>query len=113
MKENKQEVSLLIKQLTKLQINSSYGICLNEENKLLKMKIDELNKQNIELFNEYNITKREEKIYKCYICMKSTSLNNSTSIRGAYLVCNRCTYNEFGNWSATRKWQNEMLKHFG
>lgn len=75
------------------------------------MKIDEtINKQNIELFKRYNITKKEEKIYKCVICKRSTCLDDSSSNKGAYLVCGWCAYDKFRNWNNLRRWQNRMIK---
>lgn len=75
------------------------------------MKIDEvINKQNIELFKRYNLTKTAEKIYKCVICGRSTCLNNSSSIEGTYLVCGWCAYDkEFDGWYEVRQWQNKMI----
>lgn len=76
------------------------------------MKIDKIdkkvNKENIELFKNNHF---EDDIYTCVCCGKKTCLNNSTSIEGAYLVCDRCVDDKFnGSWYDCKDWQNEMIK---
>lgn len=75
------------------------------------MKIDEAtNKQNIELFKRYDLNNPEERIYKCVICGRNTCLDNSSSIKGAYLVCVGCAYGErFHSWYEVWQWQNKMI----
>ena len=76
------------------------------------MNIDEkVNKENVKLFKRYGISHTEDNIYTCVFCGKKTCINCSTSIHGAYVVCNKCVVNYFsGNWHNCMKWQDEMLK---
>ena len=76
------------------------------------MKIDEkVNKENIKLFKKYGFMNDEDNIYICVCCGKKTCLYSSTSIEGAYLVCNSCFYDKFnGYWDGCKEWQEEMLK---
>ena len=76
------------------------------------MKIDEkVNKENIKLFKRYGLNHIEDNIYTCICCGKKTCLNSSTSIEGAYLVCDRCVDDKFnGSWYDCKEWQNEMLE---
>ena len=69
------------------------------------MSIDKkVNKENIELFKKFEVSNEEDNIYTCVCCGKKTCINNSTSIEGAYLVCNNCVYNKFnGYWERCRK----------
>ena len=74
------------------------------------MKVDkQINNQNIKLFKRYGIKNNEEKIYTCVCCGRKTSINDSGSIRGAYLVCGRCAYDKFDGWYGLRKWQRKMI----
>lgn len=76
------------------------------------MSIDKkVNKENIELFKKFEVSNEEDNIYTCVCCGKKTCINNSTSIEGAYLVCNRCVYYKFnGYWEHCREWQIKMLR---
>ena len=75
------------------------------------MKIDEkVNNKNIELFKRYKISNNEKNIYTCVCCGKKTCISDSSSIRGAYLVCNRCAWDKFDGWSTCREWQDKMLE---
>lgn len=75
------------------------------------MKIDEkVNKENIKLFKRYGLINDEDNIYTCVCCGKKTCISSSTSIEGAYLVCNRCVYDKLGSYHNCRDWQDEMLK---
>ena len=75
------------------------------------MKIDEkVNKENIQLFKRYGISHREENIYTCICCGKKTCIGDSSSIRGAYLVCRRCAYDKFNGWHNCIEWQEKMLE---
>ena len=71
------------------------------------MTIDKkVNKENIELFKKFKVSNEEDNIYTCVCCGKKTCINNSTSIEGAYLVCNGCVYDKFnGYWEHCREWQ--------
>ena len=74
------------------------------------MKIDEkVNNENINLFERYRISNSEKNIYTCVCCGKKTCISDSSSIRGAYLVCNRCANNQFNGWRNCREWQEEMF----
>ena len=70
----------------------------------------QINNQNIKLFKRYGIKNNEEKIYTCVCCGRKTSINDSGSIRGAYLVCGRCAYDKFDGWYGLRKWQCKMIR---
>ena len=76
------------------------------------MKIDEkVNKENIILFEKFGLNHIEDNNYTCVCCGKKTSLDSSTSIEGAYLVCSRCVYDKFyDSWYNCKEWQNEMLE---
>ena len=87
------------------------------------MKVDkQINNQNIKLFKRYGIKENlyglifsdsknsEEKIYTCVCCRRKTSINDSGSIRGAYLVCGWCAYDKFDGWYGLRKWQCKMIR---
>ena len=75
------------------------------------MKIDEkVNKENVKLFKKYGLINDEDNIYTCVCCGKKTCISSSTSIEGAYLVCNRCVYDKLGSYHNCREWQDEMLK---
>ena len=76
------------------------------------MKIDKkVNKENIELFKKFEIGNETDNIYTCVCCGKKTCINNSCSIEGAYLVCNRCVYDKFdAYWHNCREWQLKMLR---
>lgn len=71
------------------------------------MTIDkEVNKENIELFKKFKVSNEKDNIYTCVCCGKKTCIIKSTSIEGAYLVCNNCVYDKFnGYWEHCRKWQ--------
>ena len=74
------------------------------------MKIDErTNKYNIELFKRYGLNNEDDNFYTCVCCGKQTCINCSTSIKGAYLVCNRCVYDKFGSYHKCSEWQDEMM----
>ena len=74
------------------------------------MKIDEkVNKENIELFKKFGIN-NDANIYTCVCCGKKTCLDNSGSIKGAYLVCGECAWDKFDGWYNCREWQDEMIK---
>ena len=75
-------------------------------------KIDEkVNKENIELFEKFGLNHMKDNIYTCVCCGKKTCLDNSISIEGAYLVCNRCVYDKFiDSLYDCKEWQNEMLE---
>lgn len=73
------------------------------------MKIDEkVNKENVKLFERYGINNNDN-IYTCVCCGRKTCLDNSGSIKGAYLVCGECAWDKFDGWSDCREWQREML----
>lgn len=75
------------------------------------MKIDEkVNNENIKLFKRYRISNSEKNIYTCVCCGKKTCISDSSSIGGAYLVCNRCAWDKFNGWSDCREWQEKMLE---
>ena len=74
------------------------------------MKVDEkVNKENVKLFKRYGIN-NDNDIYTCVCCGKKTCIGSSTSIEGAYLVCNRCVYDKFGSYHKCSEWQDEMIK---
>ena len=76
------------------------------------MTIDkEVNKENIELFKKFEISNDTDNIYTCVCCGKKTCINNSCSLEGAYLVCNRCVYDKFDySWHNCREWQLKMFR---
>lgn len=75
------------------------------------MKIDEkVNKENIKLFKKYGISNMDENIYTCVCCGRKTCLDNSGSIKGAYLVCGECAWDKFDGWYNCREWQKKMLE---
>lgn len=79
------------------------------------MKFEDINKkvneENIKLFKRYGISKDEDDIYTCVCCGKKTSIRFSNSIKGAYLVCDRCVFDKFtASFYNCRKWQEEMIK---
>lgn len=74
------------------------------------MKIDEkVNNENIKLFERYGLSYCEKNMYTCVCCGKKTCISDSSSIGGAYLVCNRCAWDKFDGWSDCREWQEKML----
>ena len=75
------------------------------------MKIDEkVNNENIKLFERYGLSYCEKNMYTCVCCGKKTSIDDSCSVGGAYLVCGGCAYDKFGSWHNCRKWQEKMLE---
>ena len=78
----------------------------------LKIKIDKkVNKENIELFKKFGVSNGENNIYTCVCCGKKTCADDSCSVGGAYLVCDKCVFNKFNSsWNNCMKWQDEMIK---
>ena len=71
----------------------------------------EINRKNMSVFKKYGVSNKKDNIYTCVCCGKKTCINNSTSIEGAYLVCNRCVYDKFDySWHNCREWQLKMLR---
>ena len=74
------------------------------------MKIDEkVNNKNIETFKRYKTSYCGKNMYTCVCCGKKTCICDSTSIRGAYLICNQCAEDKFNGWRNCREWQAEMF----
>ena len=85
---------------------------LNNTKSLIKDSLEDMTRNCISsiINNPKKLKNLLEKIYTCLCCGRKTSINDSGSIRGAYLVCGWCAYDKFDGWYGLRKWQCKMIR---
>lgn len=80
-------------------------------------KIDEeVNKENIKIFRQYDITYSAELRHTCVLCGKKVNIEDSVSTHGHKLICTQCVYKYFeGDYSAVFEWnkrrQNDIYRN--
>jgi len=55
------------------------------------------NERNIETFKEYGTRYSSAYIFNCVICEHACCIENSISMQGQYMICNKCATKHFGH----------------
>ena len=69
---------------------------------------EEVDKENIKIFEYYNTSCSDELRHNCVLCGKKVSIDDSISSQGHKLICMPCVYKYFeGDYSAVFEWNEE------
>ena len=69
---------------------------------------EEVDKENIKIFRQYDINCSDQLRHTCVLCDKKVSIDDSISSRGHKLICIPCAYKYFeGDYAAVFEWNEE------
>ena len=69
---------------------------------------EEVDKENIKIFRQYDINCSDQLMHTCVLCGERVSIEGSVSSRGHKLICISCVYKYFeGDYSAVFEWNKE------
>ena len=69
---------------------------------------EEVDKENIKIFGQYDISCSDQLRHTCVLCGKKVSIDDSISNKGNRLICVQCVYKYFeGDYSAVFEWNKE------
>ena len=69
---------------------------------------EEVDKENIKIFGQYDISCSDQLRHTCVLCGKKVSIDDSISNKGNRLICVQCVYKYFErDYSAVFEWNKE------
>lgn len=69
---------------------------------------EEVDKENVRVFDQYDTSCSDELRHTCVLCGKKVNLEGSVSSTGHKLICVQCVYKYFeGDYSAVFEWNKE------
>lgn len=69
---------------------------------------EEVDKENVRVFEQYDTSDSGQIRHTCVLCGKKVNIEGSVSTHGHKLICTQCVYKYFeGDYSAVFEWNKE------